>query len=397
MTADDILPGTSLDLVRKTGRSRPNSGARSGISRSTERRPPRFPAGLAAALPSGTGKRETRLMTCLSRPELLAGSLALGAAGPLPARLRADAAGRSVFMVLWRGETEVEAGFRAHFDEAGVPIDITIRSLDRDVSRLPSVIAEIRRVGPDLVYTWGTSVTLGIAGRDPELAKGPDDFPPMILDRPVLFTMVSQPVRSRIVKAFGPTGRNVAGVSHIVPVETQVRAMTACMPVDRIAVICTPTEPNSALAVEQLASMGQHLAIRIEAFPVLLDSEGNPSREALPELIDRAVDWGPQFLYLGPDSFIGEHAKYITGLANERRLPSFASTERMLAASDAVYGLVAPNRKVGRFTARKAERILCGEEAVSDIPVEVMPEFSYQIRADVAQSLGILPDLSLLD
>ena len=336
-------------------------------------------------------------MTCLSRRELLAGSLAFGATGPMPGRLRANAAGRSVFMVLWRGETEVEEGFRAHFAEAGVPIDITVRSLGRDVSRLPSVIEEIRRVEPDLVYTWGTSVTLGIAGRDPGLADGPDDYPPMILDRPILFTMVSQPVRSRIIEAFGPTGRNVTGVSHIVPVETQVKAMMAYMPVDRIAVIYTPTEPNSVLAVEQLDDMGQRMGIRVDAYPVSLDSEGNPSREALPALVDQAADGGPQFLYLGPDSFIGEHAKHITGLANGRRLPSFASTERMLAASDAVYGLVAPYRKVGRFTARKAEKILCGEEAVSDIPVEVMPEFSYQIRADVAQSLGILPELSLLD
>ena len=85
---------------------------------------------------------------------------------------------------LWRGETKVEEGFRAHFAEAGVPLDITVRSLGRDVSRLPSVIEEIRRVEPDLVYTWGTSVTLGIAGRDPGLAEGPDDYPPMILDRP---------------------------------------------------------------------------------------------------------------------------------------------------------------------------------------------------------------------
>ena len=335
-------------------------------------------------------------MPCFSRRELLAGSLAIGVAGPTPERLRANAAGKSVFMVLWRGETEVEEGFRAHFDEAGIPIDITVRSLGRDVRKLPSVIEEIRRVEPDLVYTWGTSVTLGIAGRDPELAEGPDDYPPMILDRPVLFTMVSQPVRSGIIEEFGPTGRNVTGVSHIVPMETQVNAMFAYMPVDRIAVIYTPTESNSVLAVEQLVSLEDRLGIRIDEFPVPLDSEGNPSQEALPGLIDEAADGGPQFLYLGPDSFIGEHAKYITDLANAKRLPTFASTERMLASSDALYGLVAPYRKVGRFTARKAERILCGEEAVSDIPVEVMPEFSYQIRLDVAQSLNIPPDLSLL-
>ena len=69
----------------------------------------------------------------------------------------------------------------------------------------------------------------------------------------------------------------------------------------------------------------------------------------------------------------------------------------MPAASDAAYAPVAPCRTDGRFTARTAERMPCGEEAASDIPVEVMPDFSYRIRADVAQSLGLLPDLSLLD
>ena len=227
-----------------------------------------------------------RFVPCFSRRELLAGSLAFAAAGSMPARVRADAAGKSVFMVLWRGETEVEEGFRAHFAEAGVSIDITVRSLDRDVTRLPSIIEEIQRVEPDLVYTWGTSVTLGIAGRDPELAEGPDDYPPMVLDRPVLFTMVSQPVRSRIVKSFGPTGRNVTGVSHIVPVKTQVSAMLAYMPVDRIAVVYTPTEPNSVLAVEQLSAVGDRLGIRIDAFPRAAGFRGQ-SRPGSPAGADR--------------------------------------------------------------------------------------------------------------
>ena len=338
-----------------------------------------------------------RFVPCSSRRELLAGLLAIGFLGSIPGSLHASETGMSVFMVLWRGETEVEAGFREHFAEAECPIDITVRSLDRNVSKIPAILAEIESAQPDLVYTWGTSVTLGIAGRDPELAEGPEDYPPMILDRPILFTMVSQPVRSRIIEAFGPTGRNVTRVSHIVPVETQLEAMRAYMPVDRIAVIFTPTETNSVLAVEQLVALGDREGIRVDEFPVPLDSEGNPSREVLPGLIDKAADGGPQFLYLGPDSFVGEHAQYITDLANAKRLPSFASTERMLASSDALYGLVAPYRKVGRFTAQKAERIICGEEAASEIPVEVMPEFSYQIRADVAQSLNILPNLSLLD
>jgi len=323
----------------------------------------------------------------------LAGSLAAAA---LPVRA-AGPERKSVFMVLWRGETEVEAGFRAHFDELGLPLDMTVRSLDRDVGRLPDIIAEIREADPDLVYTWGTSVTLGIAGRDPDLMDGPDDYPPRITDRPIVFTMVSQPVRSRIVKGFGATGRNVTGVSHVVPLETQFEAMRAYMPVDRVAVIFTPTEPNSVLAVEQLAQIGQRMNIRVDRFPVPIDPQGHPDPDALPALVTSAAATGPQFLYLGPDSFIGQYARRVTDLANEHRLPSFASVERMLSGSDALYGLVAPYRKVGRFTATKVERILFGGDDPSDIPVEVLPEFSYFIRADVARDLEIFPRLSLLE
>ena len=129
-----------------------------------------------------------------------------------------------------------------------------------------------------------------------------------------------------------------------------------------------------------------------------LDSEGNPSRDALPELIDEAADGGPQFLYLGPDSFIGEHAKYITGLANDEAAPLLCldradaclvgcpvRTGGALPEGRALHG---PRRRSKYFAARKPCRTF---------PVEVMPEFSYQIRADVAQSLNILPNLSLLD
>ncbi len=335
-------------------------------------------------------------MACLSKRELLKGSLCtvLVTGSGWPAASREP---KSVFMVLWRGETEVEEGFRAHFAEAGLPLDITVRSLDRDRDRLPEILAEIESADPDLVYTWGTSVTLGVAGRDPKLAEGADDFPPKVMDRPIVFTMVSQPVKSRIIPAFGTTGRNLTGVSHIVPLETQFRAMQAYMPIDRIGVIYTPTESNSVLAVEQLISLGRRLNIRIDDFPVLLDANGHPDPEALPGIVEEVVALGPQFLYLGPDSFIGQYAREITALANASRLPSFASTEVMLASSDALFGLVSPYEQVGRFTATKVERILFKNEAPETVPVEVLPEFSYQIRADIARKLKIYPSLSLLD
>ncbi|MCY4149267.1 MAG: ABC transporter substrate-binding protein [Gammaproteobacteria bacterium] len=302
---------------------------------------------------------------------------------------------KTVFMVLWRGETRVEEGFRAYFAETSHDLNIIVRSVDRDKSRLPAIIEEIKSVQPDLVYTWGTSVTLGIAGQDPSLSNL--KHPSQLTDIPIVFTMVSQPVKSGVVRAFGPTGRNVSGVSHIVPVESQLNAMQAYMPIDRIAVIFTPTESNSVLATEQLVSHGNRQNIRVDTFPVPLDDEGNPRPDSLPSLVYLVSQGGPQFLYLGPDSFIAENVSDITDQANQYGLPSFAATEIMLTRSDALYGLVAKYNEVGRFTASKVEQILFEGKAASEVPVEVLPEFSYQIRADVARSLKIYPNLFLMD
>ncbi|MEM9044512.1 MAG: ABC transporter substrate-binding protein [Pseudomonadota bacterium] len=304
---------------------------------------------------------------------------------------------KSVFMVLWRGETRVEEGFRAYVAEKNLALDLEIVSLERDLSNLPSTLEKIREADPDLVYTWGTSTTLGIAGRDPNLASGPDDFPPQVLDKPIVFTMVSQPVRSRIVPELGPSGRNVTGVSHIIPMETQLQAMQAYMPVDRVAVIYTDTEPNSVLAVEQLLDVGQEIGIKVDAYPVPLDSTGAPDPLVLPQMVQDAAAAGPQFLYMGPDSFIGQYAKIVTDAANELQLATFASTERTLASSDSLYGLVAPYTEVGRLTAQKVEAVLFEGKDPSEVPVDTLQRFSYQVRIDVAREIGVYPAMSLMD
>ncbi len=304
---------------------------------------------------------------------------------------------KHVFMVLWRGETQVEKGFFDYFAEVDRPIRFTVTSLARDTGNLPGILDQIASEDPDLVYTWGTSTTLGIAGQDPSIASDPAAYPPKVTDRPVVFTMVSQPVRSQIVAGFQPTGRNLTGVSHIVPIETQLQAMQAYMPVDRIAAIYSPTEPNSILAVEALKETAEAQGIRVDNLPVPLDGDGQPMASALPALVGEVAQLGPQFLYLGPDSFLGENAQAVTDAANAVGLPTFTSTERLLAGSDALYGLVAPYAEVGRLTASKVDQILFEGAAVSEIPVTTLPRFSYQIRLDVARNLGVPPAMSLLD
>lgn len=303
---------------------------------------------------------------------------------------------KSILMVLWRGKTEVETGFRAYMEERNHALRIETVSVDRDIGRIPEVLARIEETKPDLVYTWGTPVTLAIAGRDPG-AMNATDYPPQITDTPIVFAMVSQPENSGVVGSSLLTGRNVTGVSHIVPMVTQVQAMLAYMPVDRIATIFTETEVNSVNAVNALREVGEQLNLRVDAYPIPMDAAGQPMPSSLPDLIARAASSGPQFLYLGPDSFLGQYAKEITDLTNAVGLPTFASTERSLNSSDALYGLVAPYKDVGRLAAQKVEQVLFEDMDPGSIAVETLPNFSYRIRLDIAQHLGAFPAMDLMD
>ena len=87
------------------------------------------------------------------------------------------AAGRTlrIYAITFRGMTDVEKGFQDYFAARRIAVQITFRDLNRDNTRMPGFLEEIRRTKPDLVYTWGTSVTLGVVGTydayDPEIGR----------------------------------------------------------------------------------------------------------------------------------------------------------------------------------------------------------------------------------
>ena len=91
-----------------------------------------------------------------------------------------------IFAVVWRGETEVEDGFREYFNQRGIPFEMTVRNLDLDRANAPPIIEEIKRVKPDLVYTWGTGTTVSIVGRIEE--EQPDQY---VRDIPGIFVLVA--------------------------------------------------------------------------------------------------------------------------------------------------------------------------------------------------------------
>jgi len=297
-----------------------------------------------------------------------------------------------IYAITYRGMTDIEKGFEDYFKSRKIRVEITWRDLNLDPTRFPGFIEEIRAIKPDLVYTWGTSVTLGIVGPydavDPKLH---------IVDTPVVFTLVAAPVLAKIVPDAKSSGRNVTGVSHVAPTETQFRAMATYRPFQRVGILYTPTERNSVVLLEEIRELGRKMGFTTVERKFRLDPNRRVTADGAGDLVREIKGANAQWLYLLPDSFLGTQAKdVIIPAAMAAGLPTFASTEQLMETG-ALTALVSPYYMVGQFTAHKAKQILVDRTPPKDIPVETLKRLSFKVRMEAAEKLSLPPPISLLN
>jgi len=328
-------------------------------------------------------KRRDLLALALPALPAVAAGAAASAARPAPWRIHA---------VTYRGRTDVERGLADHFAARGIPVQITWRDIALDPARLPGLVDEIRRERPDLVHTWGTGVTLGIAGRwdAPDPAR-------YVRDIPVVFSLVASPVGAGIVPDLRAPGRPVTGVSHVASLAVQLQTMAGYRPFRAVGMLHSPNEPNSAAVLAELQRLGRSRGIAVLSRPFNVNAAGQPVADGAADLVRQLRAEGAEWLYMPPDSFLSTQARdVVVPAALALGLPAFASTEQLMAAG-ALLGLVSRYYNIGQFAAFKAEQILAGKALASHIPVETLTRFSLQINLTAARRLGLLPPLDMFN
>ena len=256
-------------------------------------------------------------MRGLSWLRLIVAGLLLANAGP-----GANAAGRGasdpkpfqIYMIQWRGPTETDRGFTEYFEQEGIPATFIVRNADRKADSISAFVKEIKELQPDLVYVWGGAAPPLVVGRYDAV-----DPTHHIVDIPVVACMVADPIELGVVPSWESSGRNVTGTSHVAPLDVQVRAMQAYAPLHHLAVIYNTTEPGPGVVVAKLKALSEAFGFRLSTWSVPLDAEGKPRPDSLPELVRKVAAAKPDFLYLGPDSFLGANREIVTEAALEQK------------------------------------------------------------------------------
>ena len=289
----------------------------------------------------------------------------------------------SIHFVNYRGHTDIDDGFEHQLTKLGVKYKMTYHDVNRDPKRFAEIVKDIRSdEDADLVVTWGTTTTLGIFG---EAAHADQRF---IRRTPGVFTLVTDPIGSRIVADLENPGRNITGSWHVAPLENQFRAMMVYRNSRKIGALYTPTENNSVVTIDELRKTAQRYGVELVTIPFMLQ-DGKPVATNAVEALQKMKSEGVEWLYLPPDSFLGVQARdLVIPTAHSLGLITFASTEQLMQAG-AAFGLVCPYFELGVLAANKAKLILVNKRDPAHIPVDTVERFTHQINDEAVQRLGI--------
>jgi putative ABC transport system substrate-binding protein len=266
------------------------------------------------------------------------------------------------------------------------------RDVERDASRVKPILAEVLpSFRPNLIYTYGTPLTLGVAG--------PYDAPPtagFVRDIPVVFALVAAPVQVKIAPSLASSGRNVTGAVHVVPTDVQMRAMQSYKAFRRVGVIYSPNESNSVAIINEMKAFSATIGAEVLTQPLTM--VGNkPTGDGVEEFVRNLKAQGAEWLYLPADTFLATIFDRVGPAALAAGLPTFGATEFFLREGLGLVGLVSRYYSVGQLAASKAVEILVQHVPPRDIPIETLKRFALIINMNVAKQLGVYPPIAMLN
>ena len=297
----------------------------------------------------------------------------------------------SIVMVPWRGITDAEKGFMDYLERQNIKVEYTILDVKKDKSLLPGYVQKIKEIKPDLVYVFGTSGAVGLCG-----TKDNHPADKYITDIPVVFNIVSVPVKSGLVATLETSERNITGASHIVPLDSQMKAIQSLLDLESLGVVYNPQEKNALVAVAGLEKLSKEIGFTLYKAPFSIGPDQKTDPASIPSTVKGLAEKKPQMIYLPSDSFLVANAKSVVAEISSYKIPSFSATEVPIKKGQALTGLVSRYYNVGQLAGYKAEQILVHKKAPKDIPMETLSRFSFMFNMATAKQLEFYPPLSVL-
>ncbi len=269
-----------------------------------------------------------------------------------------------------KGFNENIEGFKETLEEFGFIEGSTVKYFEKnangDKTKFSEIIQEFIKNDVDIIFSQTTTGTL--------IAKQ------MTQEIPIVFSIVTYPVRANIVESFESSGNNLVGTSNYVPVEKQIDLIYDITKSRQIGFLHRQGEVNSEMQFEQMKQYSQTNGINLLKISLTnLDEAENKIKQTLSEI---------DVLYNACDTLIqtgGEEISIKIGL--EKKIPVFSCNKEGIELG-ALAGNVADFKLLGKMSGIKAMIILSGGDP-SDIRSEKINGDYIFVNTESRKILGI--------
>lgn len=268
---------------------------------------------------------------------------------------------------------DARRGFEDGLKELGVNVEIDYQNAQGDIPTSLSIAQKFARDEVDLIYAIATP-----AAQSAKQAT---------TDIPILFSAVTDPVKSEIVEDWNNVGGNITGTSDKAPVETQLKMFKEIDPsIETIGILYNTNEANSEAQIEEVKELAPNEGLEIVTV-------GVNNINDLPQAIDslfKKVD----ALYCLSDNMIASSVELVTKKLIDYKMVSVSAEESQVKG-----GILITNGlsyyELGKQTAKMAKEILVDGKDISTIPVGLAEKTITTVNEKTLKALGLDENLQI--
>lgn len=271
-------------------------------------------------------------------------------------------------------------GFQDYLKEKGLEVNYNVHNAQANMGTATQIAKQMIGEKPDLLMAIATPSAQAVAQAN--------DKAPADMQRPFLFTAVTDPVAAGLVKDIAKPGGLTTGVSDLLPLDKHIDMVLTYMPnIKKLGILYNAGEANSKANVEGIKKIGAERGFELIEATASKTADVYQAAKSLVGRVDA--------VFIPTDNTIVSALESVLKVGVESKLPIFAadvdSVERgCIAAMGFDY------YKHGYQTGAMAERILKGEKP-ADIAVEFQQDLQLQINKKYSALMGVTPPEALLE
>lgn len=182
------------------------------------------------------------------------------------------------------------------------------------------------------------------------------------LEKPILFTAVTDPVGAELVASEARPGGFITGTSDLNPIEEQIELIKECLPgINTLGVCYNQSEQNSRVQAERAQAKAEAEGIAVRVSTISSAAEIQTTINSLSQSVDA--------LYIPTDNTLADNMPTVFASANNKLI---CTGEANQVANGGHVSLSIDYYKLGKTTGLMAARILDGADPAT-MPVQKQP------------------------